>query len=56
MNILWIILAVLGFAGGQILLFRCLKRLDKLQENKPGNEPSFADEDSCRYPEEDVVE
>ena len=37
-------------------LFHCLKKLDKFLEKRPSNEPTFIYDDSCRYPEEDVVE
>ena len=56
MNVIWVILAVLSFIGGQVYLFCLLRKLDKFFECKPGNEPTFTYDDSCRYPEEDVVE
>ena len=56
MDIFWILLAVLSFAGGQAYLFHCLKKLDKFLKRRPSNEPSFTYDDSCRYPDEDVVE
>ncbi len=33
MDILWIILAVLSFAGGQACLFGFLQKLDRLEES-----------------------
>jgi len=56
MNAIWIILAVLSFIGGQIYLVYCLKKLDKFLRKRPSNEPTFTYDDSCRYPEEDVIE
>ena len=46
---------MLSFVGGQAYLVRLLKKLDKFLERRPGNEPTFTYDDSCRYPE-DVVE
>jgi len=54
-NVIWIILAALCFAGGQIYLAFCLRKLDRLLERRPGEEQTFTYDDSCRYPE-DVVE
>ena len=56
MKVVWIILAVLSFAGGQAYLVYLLRKLDKFLERRPGNEPTFTYDDSCRYPEEDVIE
>ena len=55
MEVIWIILAVLSFIGGQVYLFHLLRKLDKFLKRRPGNEPTFTDDDSCRYPE-DVIE
>ena len=55
MNVIWIVLAVLSFIGGQVYLFYLLGKLDKFLERRPSNEPAFPCDDSCRYPE-DVVE
>jgi len=55
MNIIWIMLAVLSFIGGQAYLVRLLRKLDKFLEHNPSNEPTFPYDDSCRYPE-DVIE
>ena len=54
-NVIWIILAALCFAGGQIYLAFCLRKLDRLLERRPGEEQTFTYDDSRRYPE-DVVE
>ena len=55
MNVIWIILAVLSFIGGQVYLFYSLRKLDKFLERRPSNEPTFTYDDSCRY-SEDVIE
>jgi len=55
MNVIWIILAVLSFIGGQVYLFCLLRKLDKFLERGPSNEPTFTYDDSCRS-SEDVVE
>ena len=55
MNVIWIVLAVLSFIGGQVYLFYLLCKLDKFLERRPSNEPTFTYDDSCRCPE-DVVE
>jgi len=55
MNVVWIILAVLGFVSGQAYLVYLLRKLNKYLERRPSNEPTFTYDDSCRYPE-DVVE
>jgi len=55
MKIIWIILAVLSFIGGQVYLFYLLRKLDKLLENRPSKESIFTYDDSCRCPE-DVIE
>jgi len=56
MNTIWIILAVLSFIGGQVYLFIRLRRLERFLEHSPGNEQTLTYDDSCRYPEEDVIE
>lgn len=56
MNIIWIILAVLSFIGGQVYLFFRLRKLDKFLDRKPNNEPTFTYDDSYRYPDEDVIQ
>ena len=56
MKVVWIILAVLSFVGGQAYLVYLLRKLDKFLERTPGNESIFTYDDSCRYPEEDVIE
>ena len=56
MKVIWIILAVLSFVAGQVYLVYLLKKLDKFLERRPSNEPTFTYDDSCRYPDEDVVE
>ena len=56
MRIIWIILAVLSFIGGQAYLFYCLGKLDAFLAQRPSNEPTFTFDDSCRYPDEDVIE
>ena len=56
MKVVWIILAVLSFVGGQAYLVYQLRKLDKFLERRPGNEPTITYDDSCRYPEEDVIE
>ena len=55
MKVIWIILAVLSFIGGQAYLVYLLRKLDKFLERRPGKEQTFTYDDSCRYPE-DVVE
>ena len=55
MKVIWIILAVLSFIGGQAYLVYLLTKLDKFLERRPSNEPTFPYDDSCRYPE-DVIE
>ena len=55
MKVIWIILAVLSFIGGQAYLVYLLRKLDKFLKRRPSNEPAFTYDDSCRYPE-DVVE
>ena len=55
MEIIWIILAVLSFIGGQAYLVYLLRKLDKWLEHRPGNEPTVTYDDSCRHPE-DVIE
>ena len=55
MNVIWIILAVLSFIGGQVYLFYLLRKLDKYLERRPSNEPTFPYDDSCTDPE-DVIE
>ena len=55
MNVIWIILAVLSFIGGQAYLVYLLRKLDKFLESRPSDETTFTYNDSCRYPE-DVVE
>jgi len=55
MKVVWIILAVLSFVGGQAYLVYLLRKLDKFLERRPSNEPTFTYDDGCRYPE-DVVE
>ena len=55
MNVIWIILAVLSFIGGQAYLVYLLRKLDKFLERRPSNEPTITYDDSCRYAE-DVVE
>ena len=55
MKVVWIILAVLSFIPGQAYLFYLLRKLDKFLEHGPDNEPTFTQDDSCRYPE-DVIE
>ncbi len=56
MKVVWIILAVLSFIGGQAYLVYLLRKLDKFLEHRPSNEPTVTCDDSSRYPEEDVVE
>ena len=56
MDIVWILLAAASFAGAQVYLYFCLKRLDKAMSRRSGHEPAFTYDDSCRYPETDVVE
>ena len=56
MNVIWILLAVLSFLGGQACLVYLLKKLDKFLERRPSNKPTSTYDDSCRYPEEDVIE
>ena len=55
MKVIWIILAVLSFIGGQVYAFYLLGKLDKFLERKADKKPTFIYDDSCRYPE-DVVE
>ena len=55
MKVIWIILAVLSFIGGQVYLVYLLGKLDNFLDRKPSNEPTFTYDDSCRSPE-DVVE
>ena len=55
MKVVWIILAMLSFIGGQAYLVYLLRKLDKFLGRRPSNEPTFTYDDSCRYPE-DVVE
>ena len=55
MKVIWIILAMLSFIGGQAYLVYLLRKLDKFLERRPSNESTFTYDDSCRYPE-DVVE
>ena len=55
MKVIWIILAVLSFIGGQVYLFYLLRKFGKFLERRPSNEPTFTYDDSCRYPG-DVVE
>ena len=55
MKVIWIILAVLSFIGGQAYLVYLLRKLDKFLRRRPGKEPTFPYDDSCRYPE-NVVE
>ena len=55
MKVIWIILTVLSFIGGQAYLVYLLRKLDKFLERRPSNKPTFTYDDSCRYPE-DVVE
>ena len=55
MEIIWIILAVLSFIGGQAYLVYLLRKLDNFLEHRPSNEPAFTNDDSCTYPE-DVIE
>ena len=55
MKVIWSILAVLSFIGGQAYLVYLLRKLDKFLERRPSNEPIFTYDDSCRYPE-DVIE
>ena len=55
MKVIWIILAVLSFIGGQAYLVYLLRKMDKFLERRPSKEPTFTYDDSCRYPE-DVVE
>ena len=56
MKVIWIILAVLSFIGGQAYLFFCLGKLDQFLERRSGNEPTVTNDESCRYPDGDVVE
>lgn len=56
MDVLWIILAVLSFVGAQVYLYFCLKKLDRFLHRRSGDKPSLTYDDSCRYPETDVVE
>ena len=55
MKVIWIILAVLSFIDGQAYLVYLLRKLDKVLEHRPSNEPSFTYDNSCRYPE-DMIE
>ena len=52
MKVIWIILAVLTFIGGQAYLFYLLRKLDEFLKRRPSNEPTFTYDDSCRYPED----
>ena len=56
MTLVWIILAALSLIGGHIYLFCCLRKLDTFQKRRASNKPAFTYDDSCRYPDEDVVE
>ena len=51
MEVIWIILAVLTFIGGQAYLVYLLRKLDNFLERRPSNESTFTYDDSCRYPE-----
>ena len=51
----WILLAVLSFFGGQVYLFFGLRKLDQLLECSLSNQTDLTYDDCCRYPEEDVV-
>ena len=55
MKVIWIILAVLSFIGGQVYLFCLLRKLDKFLERRPSNGPAVTNDGSCEYPE-DVIE
>jgi len=55
MKVIWIILAVLSFIGGQAYLVYLLRKLNKFLEQRPSNELTFTYDDSCRYPR-DVIE
>ena len=56
MKIVWIILAVLSFIGGQVYLFHCLRKLDTFLKHRPSYESSLTYDDAYRYPEDFVRE
>lgn len=56
MDILWIILAVLSFLGGQAYLFYCIKKLGRLRSRRASEKPAFTYDDSYRYSENSVIE
>lgn len=56
MKVVWIILAVLSFIGGQAYLFYLLRKLDKYLESRSETESDITDDDGCRNPDENVVE
>lgn len=46
---IWLILAVLSFIGGQMYLFHLLKELDKFLERREPQQPGFTYDDDFRY-------
>ena len=56
MKVVWIILAVLSFIGGQAYLVYLLRKLDKYLERRSEAESGIADDDGCRNSDENVVE
>ncbi len=56
MKIIWIILAVLSFIGGQILLFHRLRKLDGFGKHRPSYQSNLTYDDAYRYPEDFVIE
>ena len=55
MKVIWIILAVLSFIGGQAYLVYLLRKLDAFLKRGPSEEPTVICDDSCSCPE-DVIE
>ena len=55
MNVIWIILGVLSFIGGQAYLVYLLGKLDKFLKGKAGKKSASTADDSCTY-SQDVIE
>ena len=56
MNVIWIILAVLSFIGGQVYLVHLLRRSDQYLESRNAEKSDAADDDGCGNPDGNVIE
>lgn len=56
MDMIWIILAVLSFIGGQAYLFHCLGKLDQYLESNPWEESDDLHDERDSDSEDSVIE